>query len=59
MNKRNPRQEQSPEKICCICKRHYAGHGHSAAPVGSGLCCDECNATVVLPARIAAARSAI
>lgn len=30
-------------------------HEHNPAPVADGICCEKCNATVVIPARIAAA----
>jgi hypothetical protein len=38
-------------KICSICKRIYSGPGNHAAPF-KGRCCDECNAAVVLLARV-------
>jgi len=47
--------------ICCYIEplRHpetgevvWAG-GNNAEPINDGRCCDECNATVVIPARIA------
>ena len=43
---------------CCICKGEIAVHGtgtagHNAEPVvDNGQCCDNCNATVVIPTRI-------
>ncbi len=38
---------------CCICKRQFSDYGNNPAPVKfSGRCCDECNRTVVLAARI-------
>ena len=40
------------EKTCSICRRPYTGYGNNAEPVNQGRCCDECNATVVIPARI-------
>ena len=36
---------------CAICGKSYTGHGHNAEPF-PGRCCDECNRTVVIPARI-------
>lgn len=27
-------------------------HGHNAQPVNDGRCCSQCNATVVVPARM-------
>jgi len=42
---------------CSICQKEIENKngwnlGHNAAPVNSGRCCDLCNATVVIPARI-------
>ena len=51
---------------CCICDeeievlvdRHTGetvwAEGHNAAPVRDGRCCGDCNATVVIPARLQA-----
>ena len=38
---------------CVICRKSAAG-GNSAAPVKDGLCCDDCNANHVIPARFKA-----
>jgi hypothetical protein len=39
--------------ICVICKKDISSPiGHNADPVASGRCCDFCNVTVVLPARM-------
>lgn len=38
---------------CCICGKKIMGYGNNAEPVKKGTCCDECNMTVVIPARIA------
>ena len=43
------------EKVCCICGAEIKGYGNNPAPVvldEGARCCDECNATVVIPARI-------
>ena len=38
---------------CCLCdKRIRRRYSHNAEPVKKGRCCDECNITKVLPARI-------
>lgn len=38
---------------CCICGADYGRYGHNPDPVkSSGRCCDTCNATVVIPARL-------
>ena len=39
---------------CSICGKGYDGYGNNAEPVNSGRCCDDCNATQVIPARILA-----
>ncbi len=39
-------------KNCSICGESYEGYGNNAEPVNSGRCCDECNATIVIPRRI-------
>ena len=40
-------------KICSICKKEYFGWGNNAQPVNDGRCCDDCNTTAVIPARLA------
>ena len=37
---------------CSICSAPIAGHGHNAEPVSEGRCCDLCNYTAVVPARL-------
>lgn len=38
---------------CCLCGADYGRYGHNPDPVSSsGRCCDTCNATVVIPARL-------
>ena len=48
---------------CCICKKEiekqytpkgkiYWDQGHNAEPVKIGRCCNNCNKTVVIPARL-------
>lgn len=53
-----------PTKKCCICGLDIqpAGdwlEGHNAEPAATGRCCDECNATVVIPTRLAAFSRAV
>jgi len=52
----------SEKLLCCICSlqilKDYMGwaRGHNPAPVFTGRgerCCDSCNTTIVIPARIA------
>ena len=37
---------------CKICNETIFGHGHNAQPVANGRCCEVCNTTKVLPARM-------
>ena len=43
-------------KYCCLCGKRIDGHPNSAAPLEDGVCCDECNATKVIPERIKMAK---
>lgn len=41
--------------ICCICGQEFTGYGNNPYPVNSdedARCCDDCNDTVVIPARL-------
>lgn len=40
-------------KTCCICGKKFKEYGNNPAPVkDEGLCCDDCNFNVVIPARM-------
>lgn len=39
---------------CCLCGRKFTGWGNNAEPLKSGRCCNECNDTKVIPARLMA-----
>ena len=40
-------------KICCICGKQFEGWGNNPAPIkNEGECCDDCNMSVVLVARL-------
>jgi hypothetical protein len=46
-----------PAGVCSICQaplagRCVTGHPHAAWPVNEGKCCDRCNATIVMLARV-------
>jgi len=41
------------KKKCVLCKKHFIEYGFNAEPVKKGLCCQICNLTVVIPARMA------
>lgn len=39
---------------CCICGKEVTGWGNNPEPYAfGGQCCDECNMTYVIPARMA------
>ena len=41
------------EHICCICGKRFKGYGNNPDPVKQeGRCCDQCNETIVMEARI-------
>lgn len=43
---------ENKPKQCCICRRWFLGYGNNPEPVrNDGRCCDNCNVSVVLPAR--------
>lgn len=47
---------ETEKKICCICGCLYTGWGNNPWPVvkdDNAECCDVCNDTEVLPARMA------
>lgn len=37
---------------CVICGKSFEGYGNNAEPIQAGICCDECNAKQVIPARM-------
>lgn len=40
-------------KTCCICGETLVGYGNNPWPIAEeGECCDYCNMTVVVPARL-------
>ena len=44
--------ESSNKYVCSICKGTFLGYGNNARPVNNETCCDYCNATQVIPARV-------
>ena len=61
----NKRERKIQTLTCSICgaKKRYPiewwqGGGHNARPVNDGRCCDNCNYSVVIPARITKAMEA-
>lgn len=49
----NLKEGKDEEQICVLCKKKFKGWGNDAWPLADGYCCDECNSTKVVPARIA------
>ena len=43
-------------KKCVICGEEFEGYGNNAEPVAEGFCCDKCNLSIVVPARISMAQ---
>lgn len=39
-------------EVCCICGNKIKGYGHNTAPAAEGRCCDDCNKSIILPARM-------
>ena len=37
---------------CVLCKKVYYGYGNNALPLKNGRCCEACNITKVIPARL-------
>ena len=37
---------------CSICNDEFEGFGNNAEPINSGQCCDDCNWSLVIPARL-------
>ena len=44
--------EKGDKHECCLCGESYGEFGNSASPLSDGRCCDNCNAGLVIPARI-------
>jgi hypothetical protein len=45
-------QRSIPTFACSICQKQAEGYGNNPQPVNSGKCCDDCNRSVVIPARM-------
>ena len=49
------KEVKEAKKTCVICGKEFEGFGNNPEPVkkwDEGLCCDECNNTVVITARL-------
>lgn len=45
-------EDLATRKICSICFTKYEEFGNNAWPINLGTCCDKCNNSLVIPARI-------
>ena len=45
-------ERKSKELKCSICLMEYTGYGHNATPINEGRCCEQCNSSNVIPARV-------
>ena len=45
---------QQKKTTCCLCKKNEfdVRHGNNAQPIEDGICCNECNQTIVVPVRM-------
>lgn len=53
----NDIKENLEKHKCVICGKDFEGYGNNAEPCKKGLCCDKCNTSVVIPARIKAMKA--
>jgi len=44
--------DEESDDSCVICGEEDIGYGNNAMPVKEGQCCNHCNTSVVMPARI-------
>ena len=58
MNKEVFKKEVDKQFVCCLCKQECKGYGNNPAPLKEeGKCCDNCNLTKVIPARLGRMRN--
>ena len=41
------KMEELINHICCMCKKEFEGFGNNAEPLMKGICCDDCNISVI------------
>jgi hypothetical protein len=62
-SERNRRQRvinelfENATRRCSICQQPFVGYGNNPDPVNDGVCCNDCNDNVVIPARLALYRA--
>ena len=44
--------DYSEKGICSICGKEYTNWGNNAYPINDGTCCNDCNTSKVIPARL-------
>lgn len=44
-------------KKCSICGKKFTEYGNNAQPINDGICCDNCNYSIVVPKRLEVAFS--
>lgn len=49
--------EKDKESICGICSKKHVGYGNNSTPVTNVRCCDGCNNSFVIPARLKALKA--
>ena len=55
LTKTNPNEERTKKRLCCLCGQYFIGWGNNPWPLNNdpdAVCCNECNDTRVVPARI-------
>jgi hypothetical protein len=45
-------KREEPVTTCCLCGRMFIGYGNNPWPLKGDRCCDGCNDSKVIPARI-------
>ena len=47
-------RQENKEIICCLCNKKFTGYGNNPLPLYNkeGRCCNFCNITKVIPARL-------
>jgi len=37
---------------CCLCNEEIEGFGNNSKPIKTGVCCNKCNITIIIPERL-------
>ena len=57
LEKEDAMPKKTKRQVCSICRLAFVEYGNNAWPVNEGRCCNICNDTVVIPARIVLMRT--